>query len=408
MGWKDKVVQSAAPAPQPTVAPVASGWRAKIAESKPEAAPVQGNNWKKLAQLGGMTSPGSEWSMPDEETLADPTVQTSMKDQAKLGLGIGLGGAAAEVPALSSGFVRRALTGGTINAATNPEDPLASFLKGSLSTLGGEALVKGTSAAIGGAKRLGRTVGFAKDPVKAQDTAVDAVEEANKRLRASRQAEAEKALQGREYEINPRDYQGTVPEADDAIREQMMDYSYPELPSTMRIPALRGEKIRSALDAPIPYTKGAAISISPEVAAKYAKNKQLADNIRRQRAEFGGDDADRLYAEWSDSLNEAQALERSARNAPVSALSRPGTDATALRTRIDRATGTDLQDLGDQLRSAEQMRNADGLASLLQGTWGAAKQGLKGAAKGAATAKTGIGSQVVAPWLMRTEKKEGK
>ncbi len=94
-------------------------------------------NWKKLSQLGGMATPGAEWSMPDDETVNDPTVRSAMKSQAQAGIGIGLGGAAGEVAALggagASGLkagLARVGTQGAINAAVNPEHPGESFLSG--------------------------------------------------------------------------------------------------------------------------------------------------------------------------------------------------------------------------------------------------------------------------------------
>jgi hypothetical protein len=101
------------------------------------AAPVDNGNWKKLSQLGGMATPGSEWSMPDDETVNDPTVRQAMKSQAQTGLGIGLGGAAGEVSALggagatgAKAALARAGTQGAINAAMNPEHPGQSFATG--------------------------------------------------------------------------------------------------------------------------------------------------------------------------------------------------------------------------------------------------------------------------------------
>lgn len=99
--------------------------------------PADAGNWGKLTQLGGMATPGAEWSMPDDETVNDPTVRSAMKSQAQTGLGIGLGGAAGEVAALggagSTGVkaaLARAGTQGTINAAMNPEHPGESFAMG--------------------------------------------------------------------------------------------------------------------------------------------------------------------------------------------------------------------------------------------------------------------------------------
>lgn len=122
------------------------------------SAPADNGNWKKLAQLGGMATPGSEWAMPDDETVNDPIVRSAMKSQAQAGLGIGLGGAAGEVAALGGAgatgvkaALTRAGTQGAINAAVNPEHPGESFASGAALTGALDAM---PAAAGWGAKKL--------------------------------------------------------------------------------------------------------------------------------------------------------------------------------------------------------------------------------------------------------------
>lgn len=129
------------------------------------SAPVDNGNWKKLAQLGGMATPGAEWSAPDDETVNDPTVRSAMKSQAQAGLGIGLGGAAGEVAALggagatgAKAALARAGTQGAINAAVNPEHPGESFATGA--ALSGALDAIPAAAGAGARKLIQKAVGI--------------------------------------------------------------------------------------------------------------------------------------------------------------------------------------------------------------------------------------------------------
>jgi hypothetical protein len=270
-----------------------------------------------------------------------------------------------------------------VGAAQDDENRLAGATKGALFGLGGEAVAKGAGAIAGAVSRPVKTIKYASNPVAAQDAAKTAVENADDALRASYQAETEAALAGKKYRIDPRKYAGSVPEADEVISSARNERMYGDLPSEIEIDAIKGEGIRRALDSSVRYPSEAAIAITPEIAAKHQTAKALADELRAQRSKFGGADAAKLFGEWSENLGEASRLERSARNAPVSALSRPGTDQTALRMRIDEKLGSNLQDLGEQLRTAEQLRATQGLESLIKGSIGVGKEAFKGGAQGA-------------------------
>lgn len=259
-------------------------------------------------------------------------------------------------------------------AAHDSENRLRGAGTGLLWGAGGELL----ASTLGALTRTGRVAKYTADPVAAQDAAIDTIEGADDALRTSRKAEAAAALEGKTYKIDPRAYQGSVSQADDAIREGMVNKPYPDLPAEMEIPAMRGEEIRSALDSPIKYPKGTMVSATPEIADKFAKNKALADNLRAQRAQHGGDEASQLYDAWSESLHEADSLGRMAKRTPVSALTREGTDAAALRGRIDSRVGSKLNDVGSQLQVAERLRNPQGIEGFLKGIGGVVREGVKG------------------------------
>lgn len=269
-----------------------------------------------------------------------------------------------------------------VGTAQDSEDRLRGAKTGFLTGLGGEAVAKGVGSIAGAIQRPYQTLRYAANPVRAQDAAKAAVENADDALRTSYRAETEAALTGKSYRIDPRKYAGSVPEADEAIGAVKSQRMYSDLPSEIEIDAIKGEGIRRALDSSIRYPSNTAIAITPEVAAKHQASKALADELRAQRSKFGGDDATKLFSEWSENLGEASRLERSARNAPVSALTRPGTDQTALRQRIDQKLGTDLQGLGEQLRTGEKLRANEGLEGLIKGAIGVAKEGVKGSYRG--------------------------
>lgn len=360
----DMIEQSAAPA-EP------KGQRVYSVQPGPWKAGIEGaaqrlqdpNRWKQIAGMDDFQGHGDVAPVAGTPPMAVPAAS------------LGRAGQLVE-KAMSYAPARVAASTG-VGAATNPDNPGRGAGEGFLWGLGGEAVSK----TIGALARPARVAKYAADPVKAQDAATVAVENADEALRARQTAEAEAALAGKEYRIDPRKFQGSVPEADDAIREAMLNKPYPDLPDELAIPAMRGEKIRTALEAPINYPKGGVMSVTPEIADKFARNKALADTIRAQRAQHGGQEATQLYDEWSQALNEAQNLERSARNAPVSALTRPGTDSAALRMRIDRKVGSNLQDLGEQLSVAEKLRNPQGLEGLLKGATGLVKEAAKGTYK---------------------------
>lgn len=329
------------------------------------------------------TPPGSRTFIPENPEVVEGVAPIAIPLGGALTAGTKLGQAGEALAALMGRSAVARTAGSTLaGAASDPEDRMRGAGSGLAAGFGGEALAKGIGAIGGAFSRPTKALKYAMDPVAAQDAAKTAVDGANDSLRASQQAETGRALAGKSYKIDPRQFQGTVPEADNAIRQQMVNRPYPELPSELEIPAEQGEKIRQALDSSINYPKGTAIAIPKEVADQHARFKSLADEIRAQRAKFGGDEANQLFSDWSNNLKESESLSRSARNNPVSAITRPGTDQTALRMRVDQKTGSNLQDLGELLRSAEGIRNPHQLQDYLRGAVTLGKEAVKGGYKG--------------------------
>jgi hypothetical protein len=262
-----------------------------------------------------------------------------------------------------------------VGALQDSEDRARGAVRGLATGLGSEALAKFFSGLSGAVSRPKEILDYAKDPAMAQDVASTALSDANEALTRDYHDRVGPLLEGKTYKIDPRAYQGTVPEADDAIREAMANKPYPDLPPEIEIPAKTGEKIRSSLDRSINYPKGTSVAIPKEVADRYMANKALADKIRAQRNVPGYEDLANLYDEWSTAIGRGSDLARKSGN-PISAIASPSADNLALKLKVDRATGSDLTGLGDKFRSAEIVRKGDGFA---RPAWELGKQSVKGA-----------------------------
>lgn len=285
-------------------------------------------------------------------------------------------------------------------AAQEPDNRLWGAAKGAAIGAGSEGLAKLIGGASGAFSRPKEILKYAKDPVAAQDAASGAISDATDALKKSYQERVDPKLEQMTYKLDPRKYQGSVPEADDIIRKATVNQAYPGLPDSIDVNGKDGEALRRALDAQVNYPRGTSVAIPKEVADKYATNKALADNIRSQRNLGADSDLADMYSEWSKRLGQADDLSRKSGN-PISGITGQRGDDIALRMKIDQATGSNLNDLGSKLGSAEKLRKGAGIA----GTAGElAKQSAKGAWESGKNA-SGAGLEAFIQSLMAKDKR---
>jgi hypothetical protein len=276
-----------------------------------------------------------------------------------------------------------------LGAAMNPENRTAGAVTGGIAGVAGEGIAKLIGAVRGGAGRLKDAVKYGKDPVAAQDAAIGAIDKAHSGLKESYQSQIEPKLAQMKYKIDPRRFQGTVPEADDVISAARSERTYGDLPEEMEITGVQGEKIRRALEAEVKYPQGTSVALPKEVADKYVANKALADGLRSQRRLGQDEDLAGMYDEWSTKLGQADDLaKRSGR--PAAFTASQSTDDLALKARIDAATGSNLNSLGERISEGNHLRNASGIGDY---SWNAAKSTSKGAMEGA---RSGDGGSLAA------------
>lgn len=284
-----------------------------------------------------------------------------------------------------------------VGAAQDTQNPLRGAGIGLATGLGGEGLAKFLGGARGAVSRPKEVLKYAKDPAIEQNVAMNAIDDAHEQLTRSYYDKVQPLLKNQKYKIDPRAFGGSVPEADDAIRQAMTNRPYPDLPSEIEIPATVGEKVRTALDRTVQYPKGTSVAIPKEVADKYVANKALADQLRAQRRVPGNEELASLYDDWSTAIGQGSDLQRKSGN-PISALANESADNLALKLKVDRATGSDLTGLGEKFRAADSVRKAEGIA---RPAWELTKQSAKGAWEGGKNASGAGLEALIHKWMGR-------
>lgn len=317
-----------------------------------------------------------------------------LKTTAKVGTGIalGLGGMALTggLEGLGGLAARTAVNGGAaglqkylsnrIDQNPNPSEGVVgnAALGGALS-LGFDAL----SGLLGGAKRLYNTVQGARNADDLQDTAQAAIRDATARLKESEAQNVQQQLGGKTLGIDTTRIRGINPEIDSTLGKYATPYG--DIPSEASVDAQDANKIRQLIDSEISYKKLGPFAQTAESAERDNQLRGLADNLRGQIHGISPDLSD-TFDQWSDNLNQARALDKSADTAPLSAISGPNFDRYALLQKVDNETGSNLGQLGSQINDSRVMWDAvhnprvfkmiDAVGSpLIKGAYNGATQG---------------------------------
>lgn len=356
-----------------------------------------------MGDMVSQTAPGSRTFVPETgpaPVAGMPPMALPVGGMAQAGLnGLNLVGRGSKVISGVMGASAPARIGAStaVGAAQDTQNPLRGAGVGLVTGLGGEGLAKFLGGAGGAISRPKEVLKYAKDPAIEQNVAMSAIDDAHEQLTRSYYDKVQPLLENQKYKIDPRAFGGSVPEADDAIRQAMTNRPYPDLPSEIEIPATVGEKVRTALDRTVQYPKGTSVAIPKEVADKYVANKALADRLRAQRRIPGNEELASLYDDWSTAIGQGSDLQRKSGN-PISALANESADNLALKLKVDRATGSDLTGLGEKFRAADSVRKAEGIA---RPAWELTKQSAKGAWEGGKNASGAGLEALIHKWMGR-------
>jgi hypothetical protein len=219
---------------------------------------------------------------------------------------------------------------------------------GVLSQAGGEAL-SGVGRAI---TRPFQTAKLALNPVKAQDTASEAIESATEKLRSSQAEKLGQQLSGKQLGVDTTQLKGISPEIDNILSKYQSPYG--DLQSRINLDAQDANTIRSLIDQQTSFKKLGPFARSAEAAASDISLNAKANELRKGLHGLGSD-VSQTYDDWAAMLNQAKSLEASGNRSPISTLATSSPDKSALLQRVDQEIGSNLSGLGNQLKASQDL-----------------------------------------------------
>lgn len=299
---------------------------------------------------------------PASAALADPE---GNERNAKIGVGLAVGGATAPLTAGMSG-ISGILGRAGVNAAGSSlqqyfgnlmDKQPATQNTGFAAGLGAAGSMAGD--AIGGlaglVKRPISTAMLAANPSKMSDMASGALNDGMDRLKSSESDNIAGMLQGKQVPVTTNQLTGIHPEIDSILSKYQGPYG--DLPSEVSMDGQDANKVRSILDQEMSYKKLGPWAQSAETSARDSMIKPQADAIRGSVHDLDPELSDTID-KYSENLEMAKKLKSGAANSPTNTLTSGNTDQRGLFQDIDDRTGTNLQDLSSKLNDAKNLGNA--------------------------------------------------
>jgi hypothetical protein len=275
----------------------------------------------------------------------------------------------------AGGIGKAALQGAATGALYNPGDKEGE--------MGGLQLAdRGTGAMVGGA--VGGTMGALQKGVSAlsnkqnmvnrvKDSATlgdsvkgeidTALENVTKNQVKPRVENIKQLLKGQDIDVNPEQLKGINPQLDriaelatkrgmrKAPEQAMYDVSQRTV-DKVALPANRANAIKRALDQEAKYAQNTAWD--PRAAAKAGQAKSASDALRSQINQ--NPDVATINEELQGVLAKQGHMKRLARSSPISSIQgKPGTDRGSLLDWVDKASGSKLEKLGNEITGAKGM-----------------------------------------------------